>query len=78
MDSQLRLVPMEEELGQFDIIYFDTFQESYPGHMDFIKHVPSLLKKKPTSRFSFFHGHGARGRYTYDVRVPASLAVQSD
>ncbi|KAH8113188.1 S-adenosyl-L-methionine-dependent methyltransferase [Phellopilus nigrolimitatus] len=51
------------DIGKFDIVYFDTFMEGYRGHHAFIRHVPRLLRG-PGSRFSFFHGHGAKKRAT--------------
>ncbi|THH07612.1 hypothetical protein EW146_g9264 [Bondarzewia mesenterica] len=47
----------EFEIGTFDAIYFDTFEESYRDHLEFFRHVPRLLKG-PHARFSFFHGVG--------------------
>jgi protein arginine N-methyltransferase 2 len=54
------------DLGKFDIVYFDTFDEGYPGHFTFIKHVPRLLRG-PTSRFSYFNGHYAGHLTPYKV-----------
>jgi protein arginine N-methyltransferase 2 len=58
------------EIGKFDIVYFDTFQEGYPGHFDFIQHVPRLLRG-PGSRFSFFNGHAQGSELMYKVHRPA-------
>jgi protein arginine N-methyltransferase 2 len=44
------------DLGKFDVVYFDTFNDGYLGHFTFIKHVPRLLRS-PESRFSYFNGH---------------------
>lgn len=46
------------DLGTFDAIYFDTFQEGYRAFLEFFKYVPGLMKG-PGSRMSFFQGHGA-------------------
>jgi protein arginine N-methyltransferase 2 len=54
------------DLGKFDIVYFDTFQEGYPGHFAFIRHVPRLLRG-PQSRFSYFNGHCAMDPTKYQV-----------
>jgi protein arginine N-methyltransferase 2 len=54
------------DLGKFDIVYFDTFQEGYLGHFTFIKHVPRLLRG-PNSRFSYFNGHRVRVPTEYKV-----------
>jgi protein arginine N-methyltransferase 2 len=54
------------DLGKFDIVYFDTFEEGYPGHFTFIKHVPRLLRG-PTSRFSYFNGHSVMQMTPYKV-----------
>lgn len=55
------------ELGMFDAIYFDTFQESYREFLEFFRYVPGLMKG-PGSRMSFFHGHGRGGEMLYQVR----------
>jgi len=54
------------DIGKFDIVYFDTFQEGYSGHVAFIKNVPGLLRG-PGSRFSYFNGHGTGGETMYQV-----------
>ena len=54
------------DIGKFDVVYFDTFEEGYRGHFAFIKNVPGLLRG-PGSRFSYFHGHAARGGSEYQV-----------
>jgi hypothetical protein len=56
------------DIGKFDIVYFDTFMEGYRGHMEFIKHVPRLLRGSG-SRFSFFNGHGQKLEELYKVRL---------
>ncbi|OBZ66788.1 Protein arginine N-methyltransferase 2 [Grifola frondosa] len=43
-------------LGRFDIIYFDTYQEGYLGHVHFLR-VAARLMSGPSARLSFFHGH---------------------
>jgi protein arginine N-methyltransferase 2 len=53
------------DIGKFDVVYFDTFEEGYSGHVAFIKNVPGLLRG-PGSRFSYFNGH-ARGDIQYQV-----------
>ncbi|GBE86252.1 S-adenosyl-L-methionine-dependent methyltransferase [Sparassis latifolia] len=55
-----------EGLGTFDVIYFDTFQEGYPGHLRFLRCVPELLSG-PSALFSFFHGHCRRWKMGYEV-----------
>ena len=55
------------DIGKFDVVYFDTFEEGYRGHFAFIRHVPRLLRG-PSSRFSFFHGHAAKNETAYNVR----------
>lgn len=54
------------DIGRFDIVYFDTFEEGYRGHFNFIKNVPGLLRG-PGSRFSFFNGHAAKQEVEYQV-----------
>ena len=54
------------DIGKFDIVYFDTFEEGYRGHFDFIKNVPGLLRG-PGSRFSYFNGHAAKRDTEYQV-----------
>ncbi|KIM35895.1 hypothetical protein M413DRAFT_14278 [Hebeloma cylindrosporum] len=53
-------------IGKFDIVYFDTFQEGYSGHFSFIKHVPRLLRDQ-NSRFSYFNGHWAKQETAYEI-----------
>ncbi|TIA90312.1 hypothetical protein E3P99_01622 [Wallemia hederae] len=55
-----------EEIGQFDVIYFDTFSEHYHDLHAFFEHIPNLVES-PNSRFSFFHGLGATNAVFYDV-----------
>lgn len=51
---------------QFDVIYFDTYAESYRAFREFFgEWVIQLLK--PAGRWSFFHGLGADRRVCYDV-----------
>ncbi|KAI0058533.1 hypothetical protein BV25DRAFT_1829975 [Artomyces pyxidatus] len=45
------------DIGRFDAIYFETFEESYRDHLEFFVRVPSLLRDHH-SRFSFFNIHG--------------------
>ncbi|OCH84057.1 hypothetical protein OBBRIDRAFT_715979, partial [Obba rivulosa] len=45
----------QDFIGRFDVVYHDTFQEGYPGHLEIIRCIPRLLSG-PKSRFSFFHG----------------------
>jgi protein arginine N-methyltransferase 2 len=54
------------DIGKFDVVYFDTFQEGYRGHFSFIKHVPGLLRG-PSSRFSYFNGHAKKHETVYKV-----------
>ncbi|EIM20415.1 arginine N-methyltransferase [Wallemia mellicola CBS 633.66] len=54
------------EIGQFDVIYFDTFSEHYRDLHAFFEHIPELVNS-PNSRFSFFHGLGATNPVFYDV-----------
>lgn len=54
------------DIGKFDIVYFDTFNEGYRGHFAFIKQVPRLLRRQ-TSRFSYFNGYGERNETQYKV-----------
>jgi hypothetical protein len=54
------------DIGKFDIVYFDTFEEGYRGHFEFIKNVPGLLRG-PGSRFSYFNGHAGKGDTAYQV-----------
>lgn len=50
----------------FDVIYFDTFAESYQAFKTFYREqIVALLK--PEGRWSFFHGLGADRRVCYDV-----------
>lgn len=62
-DPELRA---EYDLGTFDAIYFDTFQEGYRAFLEFFKYVPGLLKG-PESRMCFFQGHGRFDDYLYEV-----------
>jgi protein arginine N-methyltransferase 2 len=64
-DDEGTLDPID--IGKFDIVYFDTFMEGYHGHVDFIKHIPRLLRG-PGSRFSFFNGHAGKIEFVYTVR----------
>jgi len=59
------------DIGKFDVVYFDTFEEGYRGHFAFIKNVPGLLRG-PGSRFSYFNGHAALAEvgYIYDSVLP--------
>lgn len=50
-------------LGGFDVIYTDTFSESYQDLHQFFGHLPSLLSG-PNARFSFFNGLGATSKPT--------------
>ena len=54
------------DIGRFDALFYDTFEERFLGFMEFIRLVPGLLRG-PSARFSFFHGHGARYSTLYDV-----------
>lgn len=54
------------DIGKFDVVYFDTFQEGYRGHFAFIKLVPRLLRG-PSSRFSYFNGHAGKDETPYKV-----------
>ena len=54
------------DIGKFDVVYFDTFEEGYRGHFAFIKNVPRLLRG-PGSRFSYFNGHAVRSDTEYKV-----------
>ena len=60
------------DIGKFDVVYFDTFQEGYRGHFDFIRHVPRLLRG-PGSRFSYFNGHASKHKTAYKVCCTYSL-----
>jgi hypothetical protein len=53
-------------IGKFDVVYFDTFEEGYRGHFSFIKYVPRLLRG-PNSRFSYFNGHAEKHETVYNV-----------
>ncbi|TIB28445.1 hypothetical protein E3P86_03857 [Wallemia ichthyophaga] len=55
-----------DSIGQFDVIYFDTFSEHYRDLKAFFEHIPDLVES-PNSRFSFFHGLGATNGVFYDV-----------
>lgn len=55
-----------EGVGKFDIIYFDTFNEGYPGHLKFLDCVPNLLSSL-SARFSFFHGHCRNWKMGYEI-----------
>ncbi|EMD38825.1 hypothetical protein CERSUDRAFT_112556 [Gelatoporia subvermispora B] len=61
-----KTVKESQGLGRFDVVYFDTFQEGYVGHLEILKCVPRLLSG-PKAKFSFFHGHSRRDRFAYDV-----------
>lgn len=55
-----------EEGQQYDVIYFDTFGESYSQlRMFFTEYVVALLSEE--GKFSFFNGLGADRRVCYDV-----------
>ena len=54
------------DIGKFDVVYFDTYQEGYCGHFSFIRNVPRLLRG-PGSRFSYFNGHAAKAETPYKV-----------
>lgn len=43
------------DIGSFDVIYFDTFEESYENHLQFFMEVPRLLSG-PNARFCAFQG----------------------
>lgn len=45
------------ELGTFDAIYFDTFEEGYRSLLEFFSYVPGLMRG-PGARMSFFVGLG--------------------
>ncbi|TDL24307.1 arginine methyl transferase [Rickenella mellea] len=61
--------------GGFDVVYTDTFSESYQG--TFFEHVPDLLSG-PDARFSFFNGLGATNALFYDVYTQlAELNLQN-
>ncbi|KAK8900964.1 hypothetical protein QC760_010423 [Botrytis cinerea] len=61
---------LEENL-QFDVIYFDTFGESYMELKKFFsEYVIGLLSE--TGKFSFFNGLGADRRVCYDVYTKVS------
>ena len=62
------------DIGKFDIVYFDTFQEGYYGHFSFIKHVPRLLRDQ-NSRFSYFNGHAAKRETAYEVGCMHSVTL---
>jgi type IV protein arginine methyltransferase len=54
------------DIGKFDIVYFDTFQEGYTGHLTFVQNVPRLLRG-PGSRFSYYNGHCILNKTGYKV-----------
>ncbi|KAF8630643.1 hypothetical protein AX15_002794 [Amanita polypyramis BW_CC] len=59
----------KEELasvGGFDIVYTDTFSESYNNLHELFENLPNLLSG-PESRFGFFNGLGATNLLFYDV-----------
>lgn len=53
-------------VGGFDVIYTDTFSESYQDLQEFFEILPDLLRGS-ASRFSFFNGLGATNAVFYDV-----------
>ncbi|KAF8633399.1 hypothetical protein AX17_004570 [Amanita inopinata Kibby_2008] len=53
-------------VGGFDVVYTDTFSESYSDLLKFFESLPDLLSG-PESRFSFFNGLGATNLLFYDV-----------
>jgi type IV protein arginine methyltransferase len=55
------------DIGKFDVVYFDTFEEGYRGHFAFIKHVPRILRGS-SSRFSYFNAHAEKRESSYNVR----------
>ncbi|KDQ58651.1 hypothetical protein JAAARDRAFT_193189 [Jaapia argillacea MUCL 33604] len=55
-----------EEIGRFDVVYFDTFAEGYRAYMEFYQYLPSLLSG-PNARVSFFHGLGAHSLTVYEI-----------
>lgn len=57
---------LSSEIGRFDIVYFDTFEEGYRAHMEFWKCVPGLLRG-PESRFGFFHCHARNNPFAFQV-----------
>ncbi|KAH8113183.1 S-adenosyl-L-methionine-dependent methyltransferase [Phellopilus nigrolimitatus] len=65
------------DVGKFDVVYFDTYMEGYRGHYAFVKHVPRLLRG-PGSRFSFFHGHGAKDRSVSEIYKEAAGRHNND
>lgn len=42
----------------FDVVFIDTFSETYQDLHQFFKYIPNLLSS-PNARFSFFNGLGA-------------------
>ncbi|KAH9951171.1 S-adenosyl-L-methionine-dependent methyltransferase [Amylocystis lapponica] len=58
--------PGAESIGRFDVVYFDTYQEGYVGHMEFLRCIARLLVGH-TSRFSFFDGHCRDWKLGYEV-----------
>lgn len=54
------------ESGGFDVIYSDTFSESYSELQQFFQQVPDLMRSS-SSRFGFFNGLGATNALFYDV-----------
>jgi len=68
-------VPLD--IGKFDIVYFDTFNEGYRGHFAFIKQVPRLLRG-PNSRFSYFNGHGEKREMQYKIYAEVARLHHND
>jgi protein arginine N-methyltransferase 2 len=54
--------------GGFDVVYTDTFSESYQDLHRFFQHLPNLLSG-PNARFSFFNGLGATSKRKNDLEA---------
>ncbi|CCM00747.1 uncharacterized protein FIBRA_02787 [Fibroporia radiculosa] len=66
-----------EGLGTFDVIYFDTFNESYGGHLGFLQCLRGLVSG-PSARFSFFHGHNHAWKMGYEVYTEVATMHAND
>ncbi|KAK0564851.1 Arginine N-methyltransferase 2 [Tilletia horrida] len=57
---------LDPALGNFDIVYFDTYSQDYKDLKKFFDEVPTLMNG-PNARFSFFHGLAGTNAFFYDV-----------
>lgn len=56
---------VEDQLEQYDGIFFDTFGEFYDDLKEFHELLPNILS--PTGIYSFFNGLGATNPFFHDV-----------